>query len=178
VISLRRKKAGKSAAKIEIVSAHPNRAPFEGVLTFVDVASDQSPSGARGHRIILTRAAAEAAIPSLLGMAVDYKDGWEGHDARQKCGVITSAELVGRELRVRGHLYLRDFPELEEQLTDAMGMSFELADAHVADMRATIWKLTRVTFTGAAVLLAKKAAYRKTSFRLVNGLAMAAESRA
>jgi hypothetical protein len=45
-------------------------------------------------------------------------------------------------------------------------MSYELADAHVADMRASIWTLTRATFTGAAILLRDKAAYRQTSFRL------------
>jgi len=48
----------------------------------------------------------------------------------------------------------------------AMGMSYELADARVDDMRAEVWKLTRVTFTGAAVLLREKAAYRGTSFRI------------
>ena len=45
-----------------------------------------------------------------------------------------------------------------------MGMSYELADAHVADMRASVWTLTRATFTGAAILLRDKAAYRATSF--------------
>jgi hypothetical protein len=45
-------------------------------------------------------------------------------------------------------------------------MSYELADAQVADMRAEIWKLTKATFTGAAILLRDKAAYRATSFRL------------
>ena len=30
-------------------------------------------------------------------------------------------------------------------------MSYELADARVEDMRAEVWKLTRVTFTGAAI---------------------------
>jgi hypothetical protein len=47
-----------------------------------------------------------------------------------------------------------------------MGMSYELAEAHVADMRAPVWTLTRATFTGAAILLREKAAYRGTSFRL------------
>jgi hypothetical protein len=70
---------------------------LKGVLTLVDVASDKAPSGARGHRVVLTRAAAETALPSLLGMAVDYKAGWDGHDARQKCGIITAAELDGRQ---------------------------------------------------------------------------------
>jgi hypothetical protein len=83
------------AVEFPQVHGHPNRLPFEGVLTLVDVASDKAPSGARGHRVILSRAAAEAALPSLLGMAVDYKAGWDGHDARQKCGIITSAEALG-----------------------------------------------------------------------------------
>jgi hypothetical protein len=150
------------------VHGHPNRLPFEGVLTLVDVASDKAPSGARGHRVVLTRAAAEAALPSLLGMAVDYKSGWDGHDARQKCGIITSAELDGRRLAVAGFVFSRDFPEIEQRLgiEGAMGMSYELADAHVADMSAQVWTLTRATFTGAAILLREKAAYRDTSFRL------------
>ena len=48
----------------------------------------------------------------------------------------------------------------------SMGMSYELADAHVADMRASVWTLTKATFTGAAILMREKAAYRNTSFRL------------
>ena len=77
------------AVEFPVVHGHPNRLPFEGCLTLVDVASDKAPSGAKGHRVVLTREAAEAAMPSLLGMAVGYKAGWDGHDARQKCGIIT-----------------------------------------------------------------------------------------
>ena len=55
------------AIEMPAVHGHPNRAGFRGVLTIVDVASDKSPSGARGHRVLLTRRAAEAAIPSLDG---------------------------------------------------------------------------------------------------------------
>jgi hypothetical protein len=165
------------AVEFPVVHGHPNRLPFEGVLTLVDVASDKAPSGARGHRVILTRAAAEAALPSLLGMAVDYKAGWDGHDARQKCGIITSAEVDGRKLTVAGYLFARDFPEMEGKIqgdgagTGLMGMSYELADAHVADMQAQVWTLTRATFTGAAILLREKAAYRSTSFRVTRPVA-------
>lgn len=151
------------------MSWHPNRTPFEGVLTLVDVPSDKAPSGARGHRVILTREAAVEAIPSLLGMAVDYKSGWDGHDCRQKCGVIEAAELVGAALHVGGYLFGRDFPDVVATVRglDTLGMSYELADAHVTDMRQTVWTLTQATFTGAAVLLRNKAAYHRTSFRLV-----------
>jgi len=156
------------AVEFPVVHGHPNRLPFEGVLTLIDTPSDKAPSGSRGHRVILTRAAAEAALPSLLGMAVDFKAGWDGHDARQKCGIITAAEIEGNRLTVAGYLYARDFPEMEAKIQSSasMGMSYELADAHVADMHASIWTLTRATFTGAAILLRDKAAYRSTSFRL------------
>ena len=152
------------------VADHPNRIPFEGILTVVDEASTRPPSGARGHRVILTRDATRAALPSLLGMAVDYAPKWDGHDARAKCGIITDADVIGNQLRVLGYLFGRDFPEVVLQLQQSeagdMGMSYELADAHVADMRAEVWTLTRATFTGAAILLREKAAYRNTSFRL------------
>jgi hypothetical protein len=101
-------------------------------------------------------------------MAVDYKDGWDGHNARQKCGVIMHAAVEGDEIRVRGYIYGRDYPEVIEALSARhdLGMSYEVADAHVEDMRKDIWTLDRVTFTGAAILQRKKAAYQSTSFRL------------
>lgn len=171
------------AARVRHSSAHPNRVPFEGVLTLVGKTSETSPSGARGHRVNLTRKAAESALPSLLGMGVNYKSGWNGHDVRQKVGVIEAAQIVGCELRVSGYLFGKDFPEVIRTVLDAsgegkdLGMSFELANAHVADMRAKVWRLTRTTFTGAAILLRAEAAYKKTSFRIVEeagGLAIAA----
>ena len=161
------------AVEFPVVHGHPNRLPFEGVLTLVDVASDKAPSGAKGHRVVLTREAAETALPSLMGMAVDYKAGWDGHDARQKCGIITAAHLEGQKLMVSGFLFARDYPEFSGAKVGVMagadgdmGMSYELADAHVADMKAAVWTLTRATFTGAAILLKAKAAYRATSFRV------------
>ena len=163
------------AVKFPHVEGHPNRVPFEGVLTVVNAASDKAPAGARGHRVMLTREAAEKALPSLLGMAVDYRPGWDGHDARRKIGLLTEANLAGTEadgaglsLRAR---FSRSGPRdsiLRTGGPDALGMSYEVADARVADMRAEVWKLTRVTFTGAAILLRDKAAYRETSFRMAS----------
>jgi hypothetical protein len=156
------------AVEFPEVEGHPNRLPFDGCLTLLDVASDKAPSGARGHRVVLTRDAAQTALPSLLGMAVDYKAGWDGHDARQKVGIVTAARIQGKKLLVSGFLFARDYPEFSKEThqADELGMSYELADAHVADMRAPVWTLTRATFTGAAILLRDKAAYRGTSFKV------------
>jgi hypothetical protein len=157
------------AVKFPHVDGHPNRVPFEGILTLVNAASDKAPAGARGHRVLLTSEAARKALPSLLGMAVDYRPGWDGHDAQRKIGLVTEADVIGQRLLVRGYLYARDFPEAAKAIREqpeAMGMSYELANARVEDMRADVWKLVRVVFTGAAILLREKAAYRNTSFRM------------
>jgi len=158
------------AMQVPDVVGHPNRIPFEGVLTMVDEPSTRAPSGAKGHRVVLTAKAAREALPSLLGMAIGCTPSWDGHDVRRKCGLITEADVIGRELRVAGYVYGRDFPEVVKQVESSvpgsMGMSYELADAQVEDMLADVWTVTRAMFTGAAVLLRDKAAYRGTAFRL------------
>jgi hypothetical protein len=87
-------------------------------------------------------------------------------------------------------LYARDFPEIVAEIgkprqtgalvstgpnhlqsnghaADAgLGMSYEIADARVEDITASVWVLNRVTFTGAAVLWRDKAAYRSTWIEL------------
>ncbi|HUO18046.1 MAG TPA: hypothetical protein VMX38_23935 [Verrucomicrobiae bacterium] len=244
------------AVEMPRVEGHPNRAEFWGVLTVVDAASQRAPSGAKGRRVVLTRDAAEAALPSLIGMALDYAPSYDRHDVRRKVGVITSAEVVGRNLEVGGYLYAKDFPDVVEEvrrngrpaagvrlqasdirsrITNAetdylsnvkiptlsqrarqgwgtlvevkgqtsasvrrelaaaverlrwmtagmmkgklpalqaasdgandaagLGMSFEVADVITADQRSKIWILTKVTFTGAAILRRNRAAYEDT----------------
>lgn len=177
------------AIEMPAIAGHPNRMGFRGVLTAVDVASEKPPAGARGHRVMLTRKAAEAAIPSLLGMALDYAPALDRHDVRRKVGVITKAEIVGRNVEVGGFLYARDFPEIVEEIAKAgslrraeeagrsrsilrektaaaLGMSYEIADAQIEDIKARVWVLNKVTFTGAAILRREKAAYQGTWIEL------------
>jgi len=177
------------AIEMPAVHGHPNRVSFRGVLTTVDVASDKSPAGARGHRVMLTRGAAEAAIPSLMGMGLDYSPAMDRHDARRKIGVITRADILGRVIEVGGFLYARDFPEVVQEIgktgraktvsaamekwsqngrtgRGVLGMSYEITDALVEDITASVWVLNRVTFTGAAVLRRDKAAYGSTWIEL------------
>ena len=104
------------AVEMPAVEGHPNRAEFRGVLTVVDVPSQRAPSGSGGHRVLLTRNAAEAALPSLIGMALDYAPTFDRHDVQRKVGVITRAEIVGRNLEVGGYFYAKDFPEIVEEV--------------------------------------------------------------
>jgi hypothetical protein len=236
------------------VAGHPNRVAFSGVLTMVDMPSQRAPSGAKGHLVVLTKKAAEAALPSLLGMALDYSPALDRHDVRRKVGVITRAEIVGRNLELGGYLFARDFPEIVEEIAKArpsgdgkaidsfrkrllragvihaavepaelenrregrrlraslraaagrllswtaamrrdsdgspkqdgelhptiraetcvaagpagLGLSYEVTDVEIADTRARVWTLSKVTFTGAAILRKDKAAYRDTWIEL------------
>jgi len=176
------------AIEMPEVAAHPNRVGFRGVLTYVDVASDAAPSGARGHRVMLKKSATERALPSLLGMALDYTPALDRHDARCKVGVITQADLLsdaeshprpkdGRgwgtqtlvdssALAISGFLYARDFPELVREIRAkgpaVLGMSYEIAEAKIDDLGADVWEVSDFAFTGAAVLRRDKAAYRET----------------
>ena len=228
-------------------AAHPNRAPFRGVLTLVDTPSDSAPAGGRGHRVLITRAAAERAIPSLLGMALDYAPSLDRHDARRKVGIITEANVISARvsasaaapekstsgakaleflgaataglkacsthlksagkkacstplsaagsrpsalesrkrpdavsrLEIAGYIYAHDFPDLMRELNaqreiagqtrapHKLGMSYEIADARIDDLKAPIWTITEFTFTGAAILRRDKAAYRSTWIELL-----------
>lgn len=153
------------ALDVPTVSGHPNRMPFSGVLTRIDQPSDAPPEGSTGKRTILPKAVAEAALPSLLGMAVDYRPGFEGHDRKRKIGLITGASIVGDAVEIEGFFYARDFPDECQQIKaekGALGFSYEL-DARIRDLDADPWVIDYCVFTGAAVLYKELAAYRTTS---------------
>jgi hypothetical protein len=161
------------AIEMPVVAGHPNREAFRGVLTLVDVASERAPAGSRGHRVVLMRRAAEAGLASLLGMALDYAPTLDRHDVRRKVGIITRADIAGRKVELGGYLFAKDFPEIVREIErsgrergTSLGMSYEIADARVADIRAQVWTLTQVTFTGAAILRRDRAAYPDTWIEL------------
>ena len=164
------------ALAMPAVAGHPNRLPFRGVLTLVGVASQRAPSGARGHRVMLTRAATEAALPSLLGMALDYAPSLSQHDARRKIGIVTEASIeplhaggaanATGQLAISGYLFAHDFPEIVKEIGahggTALGMSYEITRVEIPNQDAQIWTATAFTFTGAAVLRRESAAYPQT----------------
>ena len=154
------------ALNIENDDDHPNKMPFRGVMTRVDEPSDEPPSGSGGRRVTLTQAAAEAAIPSLLGMAVNYQPDFSGHDPKSKIGIITSADIVGNAIEISGFIYAADFPEVAERIRkdkDILGFSFEAERIYVADPGSDPLEIVECVFTGAAILRKDKAAYQSTS---------------
>ena len=72
-------------------------------------------------------------------------------------------------IEIAGYLYARDFPDVMRELrkSQALGMSYEITDARIDDIRAAIWTVSECTFTGAAILRRDKAAYRDTWIELL-----------
>jgi hypothetical protein len=147
---------------------------FSGVLAQVDRESDRAPIGSAGRRVLLTSDAALRALPSLIGAPVSYWANGEGHHPSWKkraaaaIGTVTEARVTDGEIRVAGCLGALP-PEAVEEMrrrVPQLGMSYELTDCAVEDMRASVWRLTEVTFDGAAIVLRERAAYRGTSFEL------------
>lgn len=133
----------------------------------MDVPSDRPPNGAQGHRVLMPRAVAEAALPSLIGMPIDVAPGLTDHSVRN-IGLITQGSIQGNELVVSGYFYGKQFPNEVAEIQrrkDEMGMSYEISDVDVQDVAASIWELSHLVFTGGAVLLKNSAAYTRTSLQ-------------
>jgi hypothetical protein len=149
---------------------HPNRMPFSGVLTRVGVASDHPPGGSNGKNIVLTREAAETALPTLMGMGVNLADKMDGHHTQQHVGVITAAHLDRDEIsdliRVEGIIYNLNYPKAAAAIKankDDLGFSFESQDNYTDDVNGNPLNIVACTFTGASILMKNAAAYRTTS---------------
>lgn len=145
---------------------HPNKMPFSGVLTRIGEPSDAAPEGSDGKLITISLQAAERSLHSLLGMAVDYKPGFDGHAPQSKIGLITAATIEGNAILIEGFIYAADFPEEAAEIKaskDVLGFSYEARELYTNDPDANPCVITDCVFTGAAILLKAKAAYRSTS---------------
>jgi len=164
------------ALDIPIIKDHPNRHPFTGIMTRLNIASDFPVGGTTRKKVIIPGDIAEAAIPTLLGMAIDYKPNFDGHDRKSKIGIITEAYIgeedtvLGTPLHIAGFFYAADFPDevaAIQSLTEHLGFSYE-AEAFVSDLDSDPWVCTSCEFTGAAVLYKDKAAFTRTSIAASN----------
>ena len=153
------------ALDVPYTPGHPNKVPFSGVLTRVDEPSDQPVGGANGKCVLIPKTVAEKALPSLLGMGVDYQPTLSGHDPQKKIGIITGATIEGDGVHIAGFLYGADFPAVVAEIQSKkalLGFSYE-AQSSVADWNSDPVEVTSCVFTGAAILFKDKAAYTTTS---------------
>lgn len=163
--NVRAMKFNAMAVEFPDVEYHPNRIPFSGVLTKVDEPSDNPLNGSNGKRVILPKEVADEALPSLLGMAIDFTPDLDGHDVKAKIGLITEANIIGNEIHIAGFFYGADFPDEVKRIQAEkaqLGFSYE-AQARIKSMNDDPLVIDSCFFTGAAVLYKDLAAYTTTS---------------
>ena len=68
---------------------HPNKMPFEGLLTFFDTPSDKPVGGAKGKKVLIPSEYGIPALASLMGMAIDFDPVlMDKHSVKHKIGMI------------------------------------------------------------------------------------------
>lgn len=156
---------------------HPNKMPFTGLMTWFDVPSDKPVGGAGGKKVVIPSEYGIPALQSLKGMAVNFDSlMMNKHVTTNKIGIIEDvtvgdvAENGGVPVYISGYLFAHDFPveatQIKEEQED-LGFSYETIDTPVIDGvyggEPVLIIAGDVVFSGAAILLAEKAAYTNTS---------------
>lgn len=156
---------------------HPNRMPFQGLMTWLNSPSDKPVGGAGGKRVVIPTEHGVAGLASLKGMAVNFDSVWmDKHVSTNKVGVIEDCwtgepnEDGAVPVYVSGYIYAHDFPEEAKQIKEEqayLGFSYETIDTPVTDGvfqgESVLFACADVVFSGAAILLKQKAAYTNTS---------------
>jgi hypothetical protein len=157
---------------------HSNKMTWTGVITRLGKPSDGSPCGAFGKSFIIEPSAAEQALDTIINMPLNCEYGddfWgccpedvmTGHDLRFVIGSISSAKIEDDALVCSGIIWKQNFPDVAYLINNAvesLGFSIELnLNKYIED--DTTLTATDVTFTGAAVLWKKCAAFESTEFK-------------
>ena len=152
---------------------NPDVLNFEATVGFVDTPTDATPCGGiADFKTIISSEGLD--FSSLVGSGVNvaYSDWWagynfKGHDKLNKVGVIDEAWLEGKDIKVKGHIWKCDFPEIADTIEcakESLGASVEVYFEGVkTDSVAKTVTGLNCHFTGVAILYKNKAAFNKTS---------------
>ena len=156
---------------------HPNKMPFEGILSYFDVPSDRAVGGTNGKKVMIPSEFGIPSLASLQGMAIDFDPlMMDKHVTTHKIGIIEKAwagaalEDGSTPVHVSGYVFAHDFPgeaaNIKEFQSD-LGFSYETINTPVVEGmykdEQVLVVCGEVMFSGAAILLTEKAAYTQTS---------------
>jgi len=158
---------------------HRNFVPFEGVAAFIGKPSERpahlvnfdTEQIEEGAPISFTRAAVEAALPTLLGMGLCFQEGsYQNHAPRSKCGLITEAWIEGDELRIRGGIYALDFPDVIAELEKNhrhLALCPMMRDLEIDPKTLPeLFSVLKMTFTGVALMRVGTTDFDGTTIRI------------
>jgi hypothetical protein len=135
---------------------------FEGILFLLNKPPAQSPRGCRGHKILFTPATIEKALEQLPGKPLFSSQCLTTHDITNPIGIIEKAFIVGDMFCISGSMHEEKF--ISQHLNasgETLGLSFDVLNANIEDLRQVIWTCIKADFIGATMLLQSKAAYRE-----------------
>ena len=151
-------------------NSNENYLYFKATAGFVGKPTRETPCGGnKGYNVVL---ADGNNVNELVGAGVNCSYGWNNdfkqHDKGFKIGVIDAAAIVDDAIKVEGHLWKADFPDIcdtIESAKEALGCSVEVYSFGVVnDDKAKTQTLQDVHFTGLSLVYKNKAAFEGTQF--------------
>lgn len=150
--------------------ANANTVPFEGVLFIIDEPSESAPAKGSSYPLYVPMDVAIQAAEALNnsgGLPLDVDVSLVCHSDTNIVGIMTSAEIRGKDFVVRGHLFARNQEERVSLIAsnkDALGMSMNaFASGNVQQIdNVTAYCIETLELLGANILMADKATWQKT----------------
>jgi hypothetical protein len=139
-----------------------NRTKITGVLHTVDRPSVKSPHGADGRPVLIPKAVAEQALPSLVGAPINTSTDLQDHDRTRPCGVVTRAFIDGDNVHIEGVLFKLNLPQTVEAIQrnkGQLGLSYEITGVKIRSEDEKVWTVDEYTYTGCSILDKNAAAY-------------------
>lgn len=152
--------------------SHSNKMKFTATVMYLDQYSDGVPDGSVWEKILLEKSECEKSLETMNLMGINCvwdewgKANWQfdGHDPRNKIGVVENTYIEGNELKIDGIIYKRDFSDISQFIRNTMeSMGFSI-EASFNDWEETEDGLIirDVEFTGVSMLFKNCAAYSDT----------------
>lgn len=148
-----------------------NRSYFEGVLLPIEAVSESAPAKGSPIPLYVSREVALLAAQQINasgGLPLDVAPDFNGHNDQGVVGIMTSADVVGSNLVVRGHLFPFNNPNLVEQIKamkNHLGMSINAIAQGVRDYvdGKEVFNIKSLQPLGANILKSARATWKNTS---------------
>jgi hypothetical protein len=172
----------KRKGRSKVTQAAANNLPIKGVLFRVDEPSETAPSKGSEYPLFIPRAIAEQArdaINTAKGLPLDADNSLSRHANKEIVGVMVSAEIIGNDFVVQGHLFPWNQEEKVKAITsnqETLGMSLNAhASGQIKNVDGReVFCLSQLDILGANILFKDRATYQKT--RLIHEIAASANN--
>ena len=151
-----------------ITGGNENFLNFKATAGYIGKPTRATPTGGTGGYNVVLNGGEN--VSELIGSGVNCSygaNGFKKHDKSFKIGVIDNAVLEGDQIKVGGHLWRSDFPDVCDTIEcakDALGCSVEVYGLVETDEESKTQKLNDVHFTGMSIVYKSKAAFDGTQF--------------